>query len=137
MQWDATENGGFSRGRPWLPLDPSYPSANVEVLSREPRSILTLYRRLIELRRRHLALSVGSYVPLAAQGDVLAYVRQRGTEKLVVVLNLSPRPQPFRLPNGDSRGRLLLSTHLDRDEADLGSEVELRPDEGVIVALQN
>ncbi|HEX2135620.1 MAG TPA: alpha-amylase family glycosyl hydrolase, partial [Microvirga sp.] len=134
MHWDGSENGGFTRGRPWLPLDPSYRSCNVEGLSRDPSSILSFYRRLIDLRRRHRALSVGDYHPVATTGDVLGYERRRGGERLLVMLNLGHQPRSVPLPDECHGGRLLLSTRLDRDEVLVGSFLELRPDEGVIIS---
>ncbi|HZH52189.1 MAG TPA: alpha-amylase family glycosyl hydrolase [Microvirga sp.] len=135
MQWDASENAGFTTGRPWLPLDPNHSSCNVKALSKDPASILSLYRRLIELRRGHLALSIGSYTPLSAGEDVLAYERQHGSERLLVVLNFSQEPRAIALPAGAGGGRVLLSTHLDRDAPVSGTWLDVRPDEGVIVAL--
>ena len=53
MQWDASRERAASRaGEPWLPLDPDCATRHVEALSQDPTSILTLYRRLIDLRRR-------------------------------------------------------------------------------------
>jgi alpha-glucosidase len=135
MHWDGSEHGGFTTGRPWLPLDPGFTTCHVEALSRDPTSILTLYRRLIESRHRHLALSIGSYVPVPTAGEVVAYERRYGPERLLVVLNLGHKPHTVPLPKGASRGRVLLSTHLDQDGAVVGHRVDLRPDEGMLIAL--
>ncbi|MDQ2643723.1 MAG: alpha-amylase family glycosyl hydrolase, partial [Myxococcota bacterium] len=75
MQWDANPGAGFSSGRPWLPLSSDSPRVNVELQRRDPDSMLSFYRRLITLRRHENALSVGSYTPLAVEGDLLAYKR--------------------------------------------------------------
>jgi len=135
MHWDGSVHGGFTNGRPWLPLDPSFPSCHVEKLRNEPASILMLYRRLIELRRRHLALSVGRYEPVPAQGDILAYERQHAQERFLVALNLGPRPHTLVFPERTT-GRVLLSTFLDSDDNALGAQVDLRPDEGLVIALR-
>ncbi|HEX2554992.1 MAG TPA: alpha-amylase family glycosyl hydrolase [Microvirga sp.] len=135
MHWDGSANGGFTTGRPWLPLDPGFATSHVEALSRDPSSILTFYRRLIALRRRHLALGVGAYRPVATEGDVLVYERRHGPERILVALNLGHEPRTVALPDGTGRGRVLLSTRLDRDDAEAGPRIELRPDEGVMIAL--
>src|SRR3712207_4129857 len=106
MHWDGSELGGFTAGKPWLPLDPNHASHHVRALSEDPRSILMLYRRLIELRGRHLSLSVGEYTPIAMQGDVLAYERRHGTECMLVVLNLGHLPNAVGLPAEAAQGRL-------------------------------
>src|SRR6185503_17285360 len=51
MQWDASPNAGFTSGTPWLPLAANYRTANVAAEHDDPASMLTLYRRLIALRR--------------------------------------------------------------------------------------
>jgi alpha-glucosidase len=136
MQWDVSPNAGFTAGAPWLPLAPDFASCNVEALARQPHSILSLYRSLIAFRRRHLALSVGRYLPVQTEGQVFAYERCHRSERLLVALNFGHLPHTIRLPGESGQARLLLSTGLDRPEAGIGSEVELRPDEGVIVALE-
>ncbi|MBJ6125698.1 alpha-amylase family glycosyl hydrolase [Microvirga splendida] len=136
MQWDSSAHGGFTDGSPWLPLDPGFRSRDVEGLSKDPDSILMLYRRLIELRRRHLPLSVGPYEPFTAEGSVLAYERRHGAERLLVALNLGHQPHSLPLPDGTS-GRVLLSTHLDREGDLLETKISLRPDEGLIIALRD
>jgi alpha-glucosidase len=135
MPWDGSANGGFTRGRPWLPLDPDCATCHVEALSQDPTSILTLYRRLIDLRRRCRALSVGDYAPIETDGDVLAYERRHRGERLLVALNLGREPRTVATPEVGN-GQILLSTHLDREEAGTGPKIELRPDEGVIVSLR-
>ncbi|MBX6340831.1 MAG: alpha-amylase, partial [Thermomicrobiaceae bacterium] len=73
MQWEPGPNAGFTTGEPWLPLADDYQTCNVEVEREDPRSMLSLYRRLIALRRAEPALHVGSYAPVPAEGSVLAY----------------------------------------------------------------
>ena len=92
MQWSAGPGAGFSAGEPWLPLAADYESVNVEAQQDDPRSMLTLHRRLIELRRQLPALVTKSYEPVAASGDLLAYVRSSDGERCLVVLNLGDQP---------------------------------------------
>src|SRR5262249_43124926 len=81
MQWDAGSYAGFSGVQPWLPLEAVYQQRNVAALEADERSIYQLHRKLIALRRRHPALQVGSYRPLAAEGDLLVYLRETDVEK--------------------------------------------------------
>jgi alpha-glucosidase len=135
MQWDATPNGGFTSARPWLPLDPSFVACNVDGLAKDPRSILNLYRRLIEFRRRHLALSTGQYVPVQFEGPILAYERRLRAERLLIALNFGQNEQMMDLPGDAGEARMLLSTYLDQDEYGVTPRLRLRPDEGVIILL--
>jgi alpha-glucosidase len=135
MQWSSDVNGGFTAGKPWLPLADDYQALNVETERKQSTSLLNLYHRLIELRRAEAALSVGEIAPLPADSDLMAYVRKCAEHRLAIVLNLSPNPRTFNMADLKSGGRLLISTHLDRDQEELSNEVALRADEGVVVEL--
>ena len=132
MQWDGSPNAGFSAVEPWLPVSPDYPASNVEAESADPTSTLTLYRRLIALRREHPALSIGDYRPLCEGGSVFGYLRASGDQEIAVLLNLGSEPAATRI---SSHGRVLLSTNLDRADETLGNDVHLRPDEGLLIML--
>jgi alpha-glucosidase len=134
MPWDGSENAGFTTAtaRPWLPLNADWPTRNVARMTEEPRSILTLYRRLLAARRAHLALSIGDFALLDVEGDVLAYERRHGAERLIVALNLGGRSHRLELPDWASDCRLLLSTVADAALAGDGALL-LRADEGVIL----
>jgi alpha-glucosidase len=129
MQWDASVNAGFTRGTPWLPVS-DYRSTNVAVEADDPHSMLALYRQLIELRRQRPELTVGDWRPVAADGDVLAYVRTHARSRLLVALNIGPAPNTLPLAE---LGRVLLSTHLDRAQDAVAGHLELRGSEGVIL----
>jgi alpha-glucosidase len=130
MQWDASVNAGFTRSTPWLPVADGYHWTNVAAETADSRSMLTLYRRLIELRRQRPELTVGDWQALAADGDVLAYVRSHAGFRLLVVLNLGTRLHRLPLPGPT---RVLLSTHLDRAHDAVSGHLELRGNEGIIL----
>jgi alpha-glucosidase len=134
MQWDAAPGGGFTAGVPWLPLAPDWRQVNVAAEANHPASILTLYRRLIALRRMEPALSVGAYLPLRTDGTVLAYFREVPGRRLLVVLNLDAQSAELAAPWGGS-ARLALTTYLDRDGVYLRGTIALRPDEGMILEI--
>jgi alpha-glucosidase len=135
MQWSPERNAGFSDGEPWLPLTLDYATRNVEALREETRSILTLYRRLIALRREHLALSVGTYAAGGTQHNLFWFERRHGDTRLMVVLNFGHEMETLALPDDAAKARVLLSTLLDRESDDVGCDLALRGDEGVILAL--
>ena len=135
MQWDGSSHAGFSVSEPWLPVSEDYPVVNVRSEAEDPSSCLTLYRRLLALRRSHPALSVGAYEPLAAAGDVLAYWRRMPEELVLIALNFGPEPCALTVESIGMNARILLSTHLDRANEAVVGEISLRANEGVIVAL--
>ena len=126
MQWDTAPAAGFTTGLPWLPLADDHQTCNVDCLAREPGSILSLYKRLIELRRARPALAVGRMQLMEHGGEVLAYERTHGDERILMLLNLGHGSQ--LAPLGERRGVLLLSTHLDRPEGAVAEHVELEGD---------
>jgi alpha-glucosidase len=134
MQWDGSEMAGFTTGQPWLPVGASASEINVAAESDDPTSMLTLYRRLIELRKAEPALTAGTYAPLTQSGDGFVYLREHGQRRLLVVLNMGPEPLAVPLPNQD-QGEILLSTHLDREGDTVSDEIDLRAHEGVVVRL--
>jgi alpha-glucosidase len=133
MRWDATANGGFSTGEPWLPVGPDPATVNVVAQAGDDGSLLELYRRLLAVRRSEPALSLGGWQLLRAAGDVLAYARTAGGRELVVVLNLGGRAADVELLRVGG-GRVLLSTGRDRDGEGVDHDtVHLEPDEGLIL----
>jgi alpha-glucosidase len=135
MQWDASDKAGFSDGDPWLPLGEDRRQLNVENQRADRTSIFTLHRRLLALRRAHPALAIGNYRPMAATGDLLLFERVLGRERFVVALNLGVEPVEVDFALGDVRGRLVLSTHGDRDGEPVADALALRDNEGVVVEL--
>jgi alpha-glucosidase len=130
------ESAGFTTGKPWLPIADDFKSVNVSALRDQAASILTLYHRLIELRRSEPALSMGEFAPLPADDDLIAYVRKTRERRLLIVLNLGSEARRFNLSDLEARASLLLSTHLDRDQEYSSDQLQLRADEGMIVELR-
>jgi alpha-glucosidase len=133
MPWDAGPGGGFTSGRPWLPLGEENLARNVAAQRDDPASMLSLHRRLLALRRERQVLVSGAYHPVEADGDMLAYRRDDGDDRCLVALNLGSRPARLALPAGAAGGRVLVSTHAGRDGAPAGPALDLRGDEGVAV----
>ena len=133
MQWSAEPHAGFTTGTPWLPIAEDYRTCNVE--AQDPRSVLTLHRCLIALRRAEPALAIGEYAPLEASGELVAYVRKHEARRFAIVLNLSARAETFELESPALRGKIMLSTHLDQEEEMIAGLVRLRPNEGVIIEV--
>jgi alpha-glucosidase len=137
MQWSTAANAGFTSGEPWLPMAVDFASMNVEVESYDPASMLSLHRELIQIRRRELSLSIGSFAAVAAPGNLLAYRRQfERAKRFLIVLNLGSDAVVFHKAAGPP-GAIVLSTLLDRKEEPAGDEIKLRGNEGVIVQLNN
>jgi alpha-glucosidase len=108
MQWNSGPGGGFSASRPWLPLGADHEQRNVERQATDPRSLLSMYRELLTLRRREPALHAGVLESVAAAGDCLAFERVAGTSRLRVELNFAEAPaEP---PQGCGPAAVVFST---------------------------
>ncbi|MEA2864178.1 MAG: alpha-glucosidase [Bradyrhizobium sp.] len=132
MQWSAAPNAGFSSATPWLPLADDFAHENVVNHEADARSILSLYKALIALRKKSPALVTGDYVPMAAEGDLLLYRRQGPQGSVVVALNLGA--EPVSLESKTLGGEILLSTLMDRHGEKLRGVLNLRDNEGVIIS---
>ncbi|HEX8906625.1 MAG TPA: alpha-amylase family glycosyl hydrolase [Longimicrobiaceae bacterium] len=132
MQWSGAPHAGFSTVEPWLPVAADYRETNVETQRCDPESMLALHQRLLALSRAEPALSVGSWTPVDAEGDVLAYLREHAGSRFLIVLNLGPSPAA---PGFDADGEVVLSTDINRNAVPVRGRIELKGDEGVIVRL--
>jgi alpha-glucosidase len=129
----AGPGAGFTTGRPWLPIPPEAERASVAAQHRDPDSVLSLYRRLIALRKRQPALTSGGYCPESAPDDVFAYRRTDPDGDVLIALNFASRER--RLPDA-FRGVPLLSSDPQRTEDATGSALRLAPHEGVVLAAR-
>jgi alpha-glucosidase len=88
-----TASGGFCPAdvAPWLPMDPNLGQTSVAQQRGDASSMLSLYRRLLRLRREHPALRVGAYETHAASDDeIYVFWRQEGDDRVLVALNFGP-----------------------------------------------
>jgi alpha-glucosidase len=137
MQWDRSPAAGFTRGEPWLPIDHDYRERNVEVQRTDPESILALHRRLVALRRGEPALEVGRFGTITAERDVLVYYRRgrEGESRFLVALNFTSRPRTIRCPGEYCRGTIAISTHRQSEGREITGDIQLAPDEALVMRL--
>ena len=137
MHWDASPGAGFTTGEPWLPIDPEHERVNAAAQRGDATSMLSLYRRLLQLRRGSPALRQGAYASLTSAPDgVFAYLRTTSDEQLLVALNMTSDPVRFAATPQGAGGQLELSTDPGRHIGQVPlAALDLGPDEGVIVRL--
>ena len=132
MQWDASTFAGFSSHEPWLPLTPDYATRNIAAMCNDQTSILVLVRNLLHYRRERAALSQGEWRLVSAGSDVLAYKRGQGDDGISVVLNFSAGPRDWSAPTATG-ARIAISTYCDRCGEPVGSSLNLRGNEGLLI----
>jgi alpha-glucosidase len=138
MQWSAAANAGFCPDEvtPWLPIAATRDRVNVLDQDGREDSLLTLYRRLIALRRAEPALALGAHTALASGPTVLAFRRAHAGRSVLVALNFADRACKVELPGAD-RGRLLLSTDPDRSVETPAGTLVLAGSEGALIAVDD
>ncbi|VKE03726.1 alpha,alpha-phosphotrehalase [Streptococcus pneumoniae] len=123
MQWDASENAGFSTGTPWLKAGKSYKYINVENEIQGP--IFTFYQDLIRLRKEMPIISEGSYKPAFEDSkQVYAFERQFEDQKLLVLNNFYAKEVEIDLPAVYQNGQILISNY---EDAEVSGKILLKP----------
>ena len=114
VQWDGTENAGFTSGTPWFYVNPNYPQINVAQQEQDPDSILQFYRKAINLRKALPVVRHGNYREhFPTHGKLYCYSRQMEGQKLLVLCSFSDKPIPLQLPKGFDlqTGKLILGNY--------------------------
>ena len=123
MQWDASENAGFTRGTPWLKAGKSYPQINVENEIKGP--IFAFYQNLIRLRKEMPIISEGSYKPAFEDSkQVYAFERQYEDEKLLVLNNFYATEVEIELSAAYQNGQILISNY---EDVEVSEKILLKP----------
>lgn len=136
MQWDASENAGFTTGKPWLRLARDFRRENVEVQKKDEYSMLSLYRKLIQFRQRHSSLMIGIYRPVLSDQHIISYTREFEDERFLIVLNLSHNIgyfEPVRFP---FKGKIEIATHSELEGILVEDKIHLGGDEGILIRLE-
>lgn len=90
MQWDAKENAGFSKVKPWFALNPNYTEINVAGELEDPESVFYYYQKLIALRHDSELIRYGTYEEIDPQdAEVFAYRRHYEGQTLLVLSNFT------------------------------------------------
>ena len=98
LQWDDSENAGFTKGKPWLGVNSNYKNINYASQKNDPDSVLSFYKTLIALRKNSKCLVYGEFIPVYADNRIMIYQRtysnvsgSRESETYAVALNFSSR----------------------------------------------
>ena len=127
VQWDDTENAGFTTGKPWFYVNQNYTKINVAQQETDPDSILQFYRKAIALRKELPVVRHGSYkCHFKHSSKLYVYSRETGKQTLLVVCSCSKKATKLKLPKGYplENGKLLLSNY--QNETNLLKPYECR-----------
>jgi len=131
MPWDSSPPGGFTSGIPWLPIGDVNLAVDVQSSKEEPDSMLSLYRRLLRLRREETALVWGRLTDVSSTNDVLQFLRSGTDERFVFVMNLAEERRQVVIGSG----KIVASTSLRREGESVSGAIGLEPAEALIVKV--
>ena len=133
MQWDASENAGFTAGTPWIVVNPNYKKVNVADQLKREDSVFNYYKKLIRLRKENEIIVYGNYELLLPKDEnIFAYVRTLDNQKLLVVCNFSKTEQKFDF-SGYENAKALISNY----NRDARKDGILKPYEATVLLLEN
>lgn len=119
MQWDDSENAGFTTGKPWLRVNPNYKKINVKEQLEDEDSVLGFYKKLIALRKNPEykdTIVYGTLEPVWEERcGLMAYYR-KGEKTLLVIGNYQKEEQEFLLPNAYKKVLLNNYPHLSQEK---------------------
>lgn len=127
MQWDDTQNAGFTTGTPWIKVNPNYKEINAKNQVNDPDSIFFCYKRLIQLRKEYPVFVDGRYRLLLEEDEnIFAYERQNADQKLVVISNFYGKTLEMPLQETCKDMRLLIGNYGDMTEKEIFRPYEAR-----------
>ena len=135
MQWNDTENAGFTTGTPWFTINPNYKEVNVAEQEKDPDSILNFYKHLIQMRKEYPIIVYGSYKLLYPDHKTaFVYERMLEDEKLLVACNFSAEELELEVPAEfvQKEAELLISNY---HEAKISEKLVLRPYEARVYRI--
>ncbi len=132
MQWDDSENAGFTTGTPWINVNPNYKKINAKEQVEREDSVFYYYQKLIGLRKTHPVIIEGDYrLLLPDSEEIYAYIRTYENTKLLVVCNFTEQKVSFCLPEefAGEEGEVLISNC---DRKTVPDQFEMEPYEAVV-----
>jgi oligo-1,6-glucosidase len=137
VQWDDSENAGFTTGTPWIKVNPNCKKINARQALADPDSLFYYYQRLIKLRKEKPIIVHGSYdLILADDPEIYAFTRTLDDQRLVVILNFNKSLPVFTLPESISfSGCELVISNYSVDPTEDIRRFTLRPYEARVYAL--
>lgn len=132
MQWNNGSYCGFSQVEPWIGVGRA--EINVEQALADEQSVFYTYQRLIALRKQYPIFIEGSYQDLnPTSPDVWTYLRESAEEKLLVLANLTGKPQQIELPANlaNQQWTLLENSHIQASQPQVANQLTLEPYQGL------
>ncbi len=136
MQWDDSENAGFTTGTPWKRVNDNYEAINVSEQDANPNSVLNHFRKMTRIRNESLTLVYGDYdLILDDHEQIYAYTRMLDDDKLLILLNFSEEVATASLPGSLAPGEVLINNYQSAPFG-TGNAIILKPYQAVVVKVK-
>ena len=133
FQWNLTQNGGFTTGKPWLKVNQNFTTINAAVQEKDPNSVLNYFRKIVKLRKNNPVLIYGKYTLLDRENPkVFAFTRELEGKKMLVLLNFSADNATVNIEIDMNNSKIISSNYFNLD---LINNSILRPYEALIIEI--
>ena len=127
MQWDDSENAGFTDGTPWIKVNDNYKEINAQKQINDPDSIFSCYKKLIQLRKEYSVLVDGNFTLLLEKDEnIFAYQRENSEQTLVVICNFYGKTIEMPLVEKCKEMKLLLGNYEETEDMSVLRPYEAR-----------
>lgn len=138
MQWDETDEAGFTTGVPWMPVNPNYKRINAAAQIGDEDSVYNYYRKLISLRKEYPIIVNGDFELVGEDNaDVFAYLRHWKDQILWVACNFTDRMQKIVSPSSNHaeyrKWHVICDNYSPSGYPFEKGQIELRPYEAVAI----
>ena len=134
FQWDNSINAGFTKGTPWLQVNENYKEINAKLQIDDKDSVLSFYKKLINLRKSNEYKEVvvyGEFIPdLEVYDNVIAFYRKGANKCLMVIINYQNKEQ---IINFNKTYKILINNY--KDLKFVNKEIMLKPNQGIIIEI--
>lgn len=133
MQWDDSENAGFTTGKPWIGIPENYKEINAKAAVEDKNSVFYHYQKLIKLRKSEDLFVIGKYEDIDLENkNVYAYKRVGENGELIVISNFYENEVKFNINGLEiEKCKVLLSNYKENPKVE-GNEIVLKPYESII-----
>ncbi|ACD24196.1 alpha-glucosidase [Clostridium botulinum] len=128
MQWNDSENAGFSNNKPWIDVNSNYKEINVESELKDPNSVLNFYKKMIDVKKNSETLSYGEYkLILDEDENIYSYMRILGDKKYMIICNLSDNENLYKYEKETLTFESLILSNYEVNKHDKINSINLKP----------
>ena len=133
FQWNTSENAGFTKGKPWLKVNPNYSEINAEAQINDPNSILNYFKKLVQLRKNEPVFTYGTFeLEDKENTSIFAYTRTLNNKKMLIALNFTEKEALFNTSINTTNAKVMLSNY-----NKTSFDNTLQPFEAIILEINN